>query len=308
MAAFGGLVWLVVGLLALSNFIRIGLVEQLFLLAPLVIIPLGIGRIETPPPTLYRQWLHHLIRIGQPICALLVVIAFLVPAGFLAGGLALTWLGVTGLIALLGLTRFITRGHFDVAETALDVGLVYLPIGGGWLVLSRLDLNPLGFDDIIVLLTAIHFHYAGFAAPLIAGLTGRALATTPQTLRKLYRASVFGIIAGTPLVATGITFSPLLEVIGAIVLATSLLLLVYLIRYLVLRVIVYRPAQLLLTISAISVLAGMLLTYLYAISEFTGYHLISIPQMVAIHGLVNALGFALCGLLGWNLLALSPIS
>ena len=38
----------------------------------------------------------------------------------------------------------------------------------------------LGFGDTIVLLTAVHFHYAGFALLLLAGLAGRRLrAGTP---------------------------------------------------------------------------------------------------------------------------------
>jgi hypothetical protein len=301
-AACGGLIWLLIGLLSLLDLIRVGLLEQLYLLAPLTIIPLGLARLESLGLARYQKALYLLIRIGQPISALLVVLAFLVPAGLLAGGLALTWLALTGLIALWGLLRFINRGYYSIAETSIDAGLIYLAIGGGWLLMSRLGLNPLGFDDLIVLLTAVHFHYAGFAAPLIAGLAGRALVAAPPTLWKLHRVSVFGVIAGTPLVAAGITFSPLLEIIGAIVIATSLTLLAYLIRFIVLRLTLYRPAQLLLTISAISILIGMFFTYLYVIGEFTGYPLVSIPQMVRIHGVVNALGFALCGLLGWALL------
>jgi hypothetical protein len=43
-------------------------------------------------------------------------------------------------------------------------------------------------------------------------------------------------------------------------------------------------------------------TYLYAVSEFSGYYLVIIPQMVRFHGISNALGFALCGLLALNIL------
>jgi hypothetical protein len=50
-----------------------------------------------------------------------------------------------------------------------------------------------------VLLTAIHFHYAGFALPLLTGLAGRALGG------RIARIASLGVIAGVPLVAFGIT-------------------------------------------------------------------------------------------------------
>jgi hypothetical protein len=164
-----------------------------------------------------------------------------------------------------------------------------------------LDIHPLGFDDTIVLLTAVHFHYAGFAAPLITGLTGRALSAASRS-QKLYQASALGVTAGTPLVAAGITLSPLLEVVGAIILATSLAGIAYLTRYLVLRVITSALARTFLTISATCLLIGMVFTYLYALGEFTGYRFVSIPQMIVVHGMVNSLGFALFGLLGWTII------
>ena len=56
----------------------------------------------------------------------------------------------------------------------LLAGLVYLAVGGVWTVIARAGLRPLGFPDLIVLLTAVHFHYAGFALPVLAGLVARA--------------------------------------------------------------------------------------------------------------------------------------
>ena len=53
--------------------------------------------------------------------------------------------------------------------------MLYLPIGAGWLVLYRLGVRPLGFADVIVLLTGVHFHYTGFVLPIVAGMVGRWL-------------------------------------------------------------------------------------------------------------------------------------
>ena len=297
---FGSIIWLITGALAWLGTIQIGLIEQLVLMAPLVIIPLGLSLVKTPD-RIIAQRLFNVIKIIQPFGATAVVIAFLLPAGLLAGVLAMSWLGITGLMTLLGADRFIRRGYFDAGEIGIDIGLVYISVGGGWLVLSRLGANPLGFGDTIVLLTAVHFHYTGFAAPIFAGIIGRFLTSAPIILQRVHPISVFGLIVGMPLVAAGITFSPLLEVIGAIIIATSLAMLVPSIGFIILRVIDYRLAQILLTVSALCLIIGMFLIYVYAIGEFTGSYLVNIPQMVRFHGTANAFGFAFCGLLAWAL-------
>jgi hypothetical protein len=326
------MIWLGMGVLAWFSFITIGLIEQILLLAPLVTIPLGFPliKISTQP---YSQRLYRLIQISQPGCALFVVIAFLLPPGLLAGSLTLPWLGLTIMLALSALLRFRSSSHLDIRnclksgmwsslsrllkqarkpaprlfkqflrDISIDIGLLYLAVGGGWLALSRLGLNPLGFGDVIVLLTAVHFHYAGFAAPLITGLTGQQLASAPNLIQKLYPIVAIGVIAGTPIVAAGITLSPFIELVGAIILATALALLAILILFVALYRIKRPLSQMLLTVSAICLIIGMLFTYIYAIGQFTGHYWVTIPAMARFHGLANALGFTLCGLLGWNTL------
>ena len=85
----------------------------------------------------------------------------------------------TGLVALHGLWR-LWRGSHRTSEVCLDAGLLYLAVGGTWTVIARAGLRPLGFPDLIVLLTAVHFHYAGFALLVLAGLVaGRSAAPRP---------------------------------------------------------------------------------------------------------------------------------
>src|SRR4029077_3860861 len=112
--------------------------------------------------------------------------------------------------------RVLPRGLNHTEELCLDFALLYFPVGCVWLVLSRLGANPLGFSDDIVLLTAVHFHYAGFAALTILGMIGRLAEGT------LYRLSAWGAITGIPLLAVGITFSSRLEIAAAFLLAASL--------------------------------------------------------------------------------------
>lgn len=302
-AILGGFIWLVTLMWPFLGHAGMGLIEQLFLLAPLVIVPLALPLLESPdlPPSGRR--LYWLIQLSQPFGALAAAISFLISPGLVAAGLAASWLLVTGLIALFGLVRLLGRGlNVDIAEISIDLGCLYLPVGGGWLVWSRLGANPLGFGEVIVLLTAVHFHYAGFAAPLITGMAGRALRVAGPGQSALYRAAAVGVSAGTPLVAAGVTLASWLELAGAIILATSLILLAYLTVFTILPAISHRPARFLLVVSAGSALVAMLFTYAFAIGQFSGIYLVTIPQMARFHGLANALGFALCGLLGWHML------
>src|SRR4029077_12231627 len=109
------------------------------------------------------------------------------PRGVAAGALASAWLLVTIVIAARGIARLHGRGLRDLADLAIDAGMFLLPVGGGWLVLSRLGVRPLGFEEPIVLLTAVHFHYAAFTTLILIGLSGRRLET-----RRTYRAVVMG--------------------------------------------------------------------------------------------------------------------
>jgi hypothetical protein len=55
----------------------------------------------------------------------------------------------------------------------------------------------------------------------------------------------------------------------------------------------------LLQIAAGAIFAGMVLSGAYAVADFTGSEALTIPQMARTHGILNAVGFCLTGLLGW---------
>ena len=144
--------------------------------------------------------------------------------GLAAAALASLWLLVTGLIALdglIGLYRLRLSDLPAVVNISFLAGMVFLPVGASWLVMSRLGIQAFGFGDTIVLLTAVHFHFAGFAAPLLAALTAYHLRSS-HNVQRLLVVSVACIIAGTPLVAAGITVSPAIALIGAIVISLGL--------------------------------------------------------------------------------------
>jgi hypothetical protein len=185
------------------------------------------------------------------------------------------------------------------------LGLLYLAIGGIWTAIARAGLQPLGFPELIVLLTAVHFHYAGFALLVLAVLVARALGGPTA------RAACLGVMAGVTLVAVGITDAQLvpgilpprlLELIASLILAASSLIVGVLQLRLAARAGIGALARALMATSGLSMLAPMALAGLYALGSFEGAVRIDILAMLRYHGAVNALGFALPGVLSWHLI------
>jgi len=110
-----------------------------------------------------------------------------------------------------------------------------------------------------------------------------------------------GIVAGPAILAGGFVFgSPLWKLLAALFLALVCVLLAFLILSLVAQI-KPRAAQILLGISAASLIFGMVLAGAYVIGDFTERYWLLIPRMARLHGTTNAIGFAFCGLLGWAL-------
>jgi hypothetical protein len=58
-------------------------------------------------------------------------------------------------------------------------------------------------------------------------------------------------------------------------------------------------ARVLLQVAAGAVFAGMVLSGVYAVADYMGSDALTIPQMARSHGILNAVGFCMLGLLGW---------
>jgi hypothetical protein len=167
-----------------------------------------------------------------------------------------------------------------------------------WLVVHRLGIQLLGYGDTIILLTAVHFHFAAYAAPILAGLAGRRL-TQFAGVSRVFKFTPILIVAGTPLVAAGISFSPALAFAGTLLISTGLVLLAVLVAGWILPSMKSIPGRVLLLISTVSCLPAMVLACIYAYSIVFKQLLIDIPQMAMTHGILNAFGFSLCGLVAW---------
>jgi hypothetical protein len=303
----GLLLWLALTLIPLSPIAELDAAARLVLFAVLVVVPLALPLVapHTSGTATLQPVVYRVARLTQPFAAAFAVVSFFMPIGSIAALCAAAWLLFTLLVAWWGLLRFLAHRFTRADLVCLAAGMAYLPVGGVWLVLSRLGANPLGFGDVIVLLTAVHFHYAGFALLVIAGMTGRQLIIYAPRLRLAFRIVAIGLIAGMALVATGITFTAVtgslaLEVVAVVVFAASVLGLSYLTIFHVAPTLTPSLARVLLFIAGAAPVLTMLLAAAYAVGRTTGAWSVSIAQMIVWHGWVNAIGFVGCGLLAWR--------
>jgi hypothetical protein len=181
-----------------------------------------------------------------------------------------------------------------------------LPVGGAWLLLGRAGLDPLGVGSLLVLLTAVHFHYAAFAGLALVAQSARALELAQGAepryggLLRLLRIIVVGIVVGIFLVAAGISGVPALGMVGAACLTACLFGHAWLTLLYVMKTLRGWLAKLCLGISSLSLLLSMPLAMAWAWGQLFE-PLLDLTLMLRIHGMANAHGFALAGLLGWGL-------
>ncbi|MEU9087420.1 YndJ family protein [Streptomyces sp. NPDC048357] len=186
----------------------------------------------------------------------------------------------------------------DPSGIAVATALVSPSIAGTALVAERAGYRLFGFDLDILALTVPHFHFAGFAAALVAGLVCRAVRDRPAT--GLSHWAAYSVPAGTLLVLLGYFVDDWAELVGAVVLTGGM----WAVALLTWREI--RPAardrgtRALLATSAAVLVATMLLALWWAAGEATGIVHPTLTWMAATHGLGNALGFALCSVLAWR--------
>ncbi len=303
----GGALWALIALAWAPGLVKLDALDVLLLLAFFVITPLALPFAFFPSASHPWRDQERLIIIAQPFAALAGGASLLLPVGPGAGAAAVLWLMFTVLVALAGAVRLLHVRSVSLADACLALALIYLPVGGVWLVLARLGSRPLGFSPTIVALTAVHFHFIPLAALVVTGLTGRAIhASHSGWARTAYRVAAVGMLIDPLLVAAGQVLTRfigfrLLEAAAATLLALSLAIIALLGLRFIAPATPPPLARGLLTVSGASVFLTMALACAYAVGAATGAWTITIPQMIAAHGWVNALVFGLCGLLGWRL-------
>lgn len=259
-------------------------------LAVLVIVPLGL-RLLTP--SVVSDPRMSVVALGAGVLA---SVSLVLPAGPLGAALTVPWLAFAALLAVLALRHALRQRSLDALARLGACG--GLAMGAGWLALDRAGATG-AFGEEITRLTAVHFHYAGFAGALIAGLVW---GTVREHLPRTGVVMLFAVLGGPWLTALGFTVHPMFQAIGAVIVATGLVLAALLtLAHAVpaARAAGHGGSAVLLAVSSLSVLVPMGLAVQWALAVNFDTPALSLHAMALTHGLLNALGFALAGLLGW---------
>ncbi len=283
--------WLIIGCILFTLLLipdsprALNWVKVILLLASLVLIPL---------------WLdgqYAIRKIQLLLSAWSLGFGFLLPQGVWAGVLALPWLISTLWLAYTYLLKQ-HRPSITPITWSGRAAFLYLSIGAAWAVADRLGWQPLGFQSTIVLLTAVHFHYAGF---LLLGIADRLIRFTKK---KSHSRLDLVLVAGVPLVATGITITDLngptwIETFAATVMAIGGMI-VALSHFVIASKHKDKLTALCWYMGGLCLLLGMVLAIAYGWRMYFPLAFLDIPWMYAVHGSLNFLGVGIFLLLGWH--------
>jgi hypothetical protein len=227
-----------------------------------------------------------LLRAGLPASAGLLALACTLPPGAWAGLLAFPWLLLSLLTAAAAWEQMPPR---RLAGWTLAAAWAFWAVGAAWAFAERLGFAPFGFSETFVLLTALHFHYAGF---LLAAWLGLALRRWQAPLaRTAARLSLIAI----PMTAAGILLSHLritawLEHGAALLMAAAgLLTAAAWLRMSRQAAIFPWAARLAWALAGLALTGTMSLAALYALRFWPAIPPLSIPWMRLWHGSFNAL-------------------
>jgi len=283
----GSLIWLLSGIFYLPDApFADSHVHFLLIAAPLWLVPLCYQLLGFKSSIIYCG-----VATG-----ITFAVAYLLPQGMLAAALVLPWW-------LLGAERagreLLKPFGLNIKSLVRIAAFIFLLVGASWALLDRMGLSVMGFDPIIVLLTAVHFHFAGF---LLTTLFYFSLAENKNRFSNLIG---IGLLAGAPLVAIGITGSQvgLPQIVES--LCVSVMALTGVGVGLLHLYLAFKSTDLLVKglwlIGGLCLLAGMTLALLYGWRAHHSLTFLTIPWMYAVHGTLNAVGFAIPALLGWSL-------
>ena len=297
-AIVGTVVWVVVFALStgpLSD--RIGLLEGLWLLGPLVVAPLGFALLRPPPEPAQGLALARLLTLPAGV---LVVLSVLAEPGGVSAWLTVPWVVVTSIALWAGLRWLALEPSLRAKVIVPVAGLAFLLVGAAGLVAWRAQLRPMGLSDTRVALAAVHMTFAGFGAAVVADRT-RAAATRRRS-RSV--AGVAGVVtvAAIPVLAAGlVSDGAFLDLVGSLLVSAALL---------VVAVVMLIGAKhrsrtagstALLVVSGASVLFALALAVQFALGQWSDDYTLSITRMLELHGTVSGLGFVVGGLFGWTL-------
>ncbi len=291
-SVFVGLsIWLIVSILWFANPQSDVWARLLLLFAILVMVQIGFSILHD-----LNENMKFILDVW-PIAAILSLVSIHLPEGFLAATFVVPWV-------LISLILFLKSADginltFSISEWTITAAQLFLIVGTLWLFADRLGLQPLGFDKAIVLLTVVHFHFAGFMFTLLCGLIARFSNTKSARL-----ACIMAVIS-VPMTALGITLSQLyqshiVEILAAVCVSLSGFCMAFAV-YQFNKTFKIKYINTLFTILYLSLCVSMTLAFLYAIRFWYPIGFLQIPFMRAIHGTLNAIFVCGGGLLAWKM-------
>lgn len=271
------------------------MIEILFALALAVALPMGalvvVGLISGPARTGRLA-----VVVGGAISG--AVGALAIGRGPLAAVIATPWWVVAVGLAVAAVARIVrdvatARSAPEPWRIAVAAASAFLAVGATWLVIDRAGLRPLGFGTTIVLLTAVHFHVAGFVLTLAGALAARER----PGLASLVPVGL--LVTGTPLTALGFMGLPGVGWVGAVLVSLGGLG-IGLATIVIGTGVTAGVPRALLVIAGATLFVTMPLAAAYATGTTFGIPALDIPTMAALHGGLNVVGFAIPAMIGWR--------
>jgi YndJ-like protein len=290
----------------------LGVIDLLLLGGPILVVPLG-RRVHAWGD----RW--QLLILTGSACASAAVVwrSTSDDPKTVAVLLASVWIVVAGLLATREAIRWVALASWRFRIDALlqAAAPLFLTVGAWWLMESCRRIEFMGFSPTIVLLTAVHFHMAGFGACTVA-LARIREANRPLPLSSLDRdppkyssariASVAGwlILLATPITAAGHLFWGGFEALGSIVMTLGLW---------TLAIVSWRLSQQctgkrrwLLRTGAIAPFGSMVLALHYGLGRLFPITQIPYNTIAFVHGSLNLLGFLSANLLATGIDTADP--
>jgi hypothetical protein len=259
---------------------------------------------------LFAAWMlvpEGLVLLGQfvsPVywasAASLSIAYYLNDASFAwRAGPALPYVALALWLTVREAARLLEIQKIQLSDIVRVAALAYWATGAIFAFCFLAGLQPLGFDAVIVSLTAAHFHVAGFVLAVVAHCM---LKVRPG---RFTHVAGLAVLAGMPLVAIGIVltklgYSPTFEWVSALLFAVFAALIVgwhlgrISDRHFPLTARRYWLA------GALCLLGGVTLATLYALRFHYPMAWVNIPNMKIWHGTLNTIGFAWLTLKGWK--------
>ena len=288
-------VWLVILVATLASWTRLSLIELLFLLAPWILVPCELALLGPFGSTSRRQFQHTRWIQFFAIPATASLMIHFRPA---SAALAACWLCVCAAVAADGVFRIARFRATSFAQFCVSAGEVYLLVGRIWLVMSRLGWHPAGFEEPIVFLTAIHFHFAGFMSALLAAFTYNRLEARAARILRVF---LTGAVIGPGILGLAFLAGPKWKLLAVVLIFAGQCGLAAGTALLGFRTLPSLSGVCFLLASS-SLTLGMLFALAWAIGEYPLHPWIDLARMERIHGVLNALGFGLMTVIGWAFL------